>query len=476
MNQEALAYVKREITRAEARLLNYTRSATGSLNPTRDIVEKIQRRIEDFEKNIEGSRWIIMPGLRGVGKTTALAQTYKELRKRHPASRVLYISLDDAQNVVGFSLKEILEAYEYVLERAFEQQQEPYYLLIDEVQVDPKWASILKSLYDKSRYAFIFCTGSSAVSLQTNADVIRRATFEKLFPMCFSEFQMIKNGITPPTALKEKIKQAVYFSESIVLAHASLQELEAEVSKYWTHIDPMEIENYLGAGTLPFALHFKNTAEAYDAINKLLEKIISTDIASVSRFDSDTLANMKRLLFLVADSDVLSMQTLAKILHMSHLTIAAIFEVLEQAEVIVRALPYGSNVSKVKKPSKYLFMTPAIRASLLSIGAGEGTFATRRGRFIEDLVALHFYREFISPGAGSLAYDASKGGADFIVQLLNGQEIAIEVGSGEKGTAQVTQTMKERNIRRGLVISSHHLALSPDEKILFIPFSYFLLM
>lgn len=477
MNQEAINYVENQLTRAEALLETYTLNDSGEVHPLRDIVERIDRMIRTFgQGKISGPRFVIMPGLRGVGKTTALAQTYMELRKRYPAKKILYVSLDDARNVAGFTLKEILEAYEQVVKLVFERQREPFFLLIDEVQFDPDWATRLKVLYDKSKYVFIFCTGSSAVSLQANADVVRRAIFEKLLPMSFGEFQMVKHGVAQPMDLKQKIKQAVYFSESATEALTSLQTLSKEVSSYWTQVDQMEIENYLDAGTLPFAIHYENIAQIHDAVNKLLGRIITTDIASLSRFDTDTLQNIKRLLFVVADADVVSVQTIAKLLHMNHVTISSIFDVLEQAEVLVRAVPYGSNTSKVKKPSKYLFMTPAIRASLLSIGASTGTTATRRGRFIEDIVALHFYREFISPGAGSLTYDPSKGGADFILQMLNGTEVAVEVGSGEKGTAQVEQTMKERKINRGLVISSRELALSPDKKILLVPFSYFLLM
>lgn len=476
MNQKAKEYVENALLRAETRLETYTRDISGTQYPLRYIVEKVETQMKSFEKNYDAPRWIIMPGLRGVGKTTALAQTYKQLRKRHPAKHVLYISLDDAKNVAGLSLKDILEGYEGELGSVFERQREPFYVLIDEVQVDPKWAVLLKVLYDKTKHVFIFCTGSSAVSLQTNADVARRSIYEKLFPMSFSEFQMIKNQVPLPVELKTKIKQAVYFSDSAKDAFVALESMEREIGRYWGQIEPLEMENYLGVGTFPFAIHFENSVEAHDVVNKLLDRIIMMDIAALSRFDSDTLANIKRLLFLVADADALSLQTLAKLLHMSHVTLATVFDVLEQAEVLVKAAPYGSNVSKVKKPSKYLFMTPAIRASLLSIGAGEGTNATRRGRYIEDLAALHFYREFISSGSGSLAYDVSKGGADFILQLLNGQEIAIEVGSGEKGTAQVAQTMKERKINRGLVISSRELSLSKDEKVLLIPFSYFLLM
>ena len=91
-------------------------------------------------------------------------------------------------------------------------------------------------------------------------------------------------------------------------------------------------------------------------------------------------------------------------------------------------------------------MSPALRATLLSIAGSDGTMATRQGKYWEDVVAMHLYREFASKGAGTLLYDQTKGGADFILQLLNGQEIAIEVGGGEKGTSQVAQTMKERKI------------------------------
>ena len=91
-------------------------------------------------------------------------------------------------------------------------------------------------------------------------------------------------------------------------------------------------------------------------------------------------------------------------------------------------------------------------------------------------VALHLYREFASKRAGTLLSDPSQGGADFILQMLNGHEVAIEVGSGEKGTAQVAQSIKDRGINRGIVISSRELLLSKDEKVLLIPFKYFLLM
>lgn len=45
--------------------------------------------------------------------------------------------------------------------------------------------------------------------------------------------------------------------------------------------------------------------------------------------------------------------------------------------------------------------------SLLSIMGLDETFLNRRGKLLEDVSALHFYREFISNGAGGMTYDSS---------------------------------------------------------------------
>ena len=81
----------------------------------------------------------------------------------------------------------------------------------------------MKSLHDKARNIFIFCTGSSAVSLQSNPDVVRRAQFEKLYPLSFGEYQMIKNNKFPVQGLKHEIMTALYESESAEEAFNNLK-------------------------------------------------------------------------------------------------------------------------------------------------------------------------------------------------------------------------------------------------------------
>ena len=482
MRQEALSYVQNQLVRAEARLEGYLKNSTGARNNTRNIIVKIRQYYKGFLNGKSEQRWVIMPGLRGVGKTTVMAQTYFEVLAEFkkmglPKNHALFVSLDDAVENLDIALKEIVEAYEVILGTAFEKQQKPILLFIDEAQYDPKWGVVLKTLFDKSRQVFIFCTGSSALELRSNPDVARRSSFERLYPMNFTEYEMIHNGTVPVKGLKEEIRNAVYGSASVATSFKFLQTIESKVAQYWSKVDQLDVNHYLEVGTFPFALNYPDKNQVYDALNILIDKIINTDVPRIGSLKIETIAMMRRLLYLLADAnDTLAVSKLANLIGANGTTLAGALEVLKDAECLIKIPPYGSATSAVKKPTKYCFMSPALRASLLSIAGSDGTMATRRGKYWEDIVALHLYREFSSRRAGTLLYDPSKGGADFILQMMNGRQIAIEVGSGEKGTAQVAQSMKDRNLERGLVISSRELAISSDEKILLIPFSYFLLM
>lgn len=478
MNKNVLQYIQGQIAQGPYRLRGHITDPLGKNYPQRHIYVKLQKHLDDFISGKTEQRWIIVPGLRGVGKTTVLAQLFLKLQNRFDPLRVLYVSLDEATGLINSNLVEILESYESILGESFERTERPIFLFIDEVQYDSKWGLALKSLYDRSKQVFIFCTGSSAIELQTNPDVLRRAVFEKMYPLSFPEFQMLRQEIYPITGLKDQIKQAVYFSSNSGEAHDKLMALEKDILQYWSRVDKMQIQQYLMLGTLPFAFQFTNPNQVYEAINGLLDKIILKDIESLKSFDFKTLQVIKRLLFLLADAtDVLSLSKLPSLVGMeSSITIQRVLSVLEQAALLIRVLPHGSQKGKLTKPSKFLFMSPAIRMSLLGIVGNEATFHTRMGKLLEDAAALHLNREFIGSGAGALSYDAAQGGADFILQIANRKQIVIEVGIGEKDRAQVRKTMERTSCDYGIVINDGPLGHFPEDKIICLPLSYFLLM
>ena len=472
-----MQYVQKQIAVIDDKLLTLTQDRSGKTYPRRYLFSRLWEYVREFMQNNSENRWIIIPGLRGVGKTTMLAQIIMDIQKTHKDVDLLFVSLDEAVELLKVGLKDVLDAYEQLLGVSYEKLKKPVFLFIDEVQTDPAWAGILKVLYGKTKNVFIVCSGSSAVSLQMSADSARRAILEKLYPMSFSEYEMVKNKIVPTVGLAEKIKKSIYFSSSAKDALEKLKKLEAQVNKYWSKIDRMDIRQYLMTGTLPFALNLKESAQVFEAISVLIDKVIIKDIGGLERFDTKTLAVIKRLLLILAESEAVSLNKLEQLLHINRLTIAEILDVLEKAELLIKVPAHGANVAVVKKPARYLFMSPAIRMAFFSIAGIEGTLLSRQGRLLEDVVAFHYHRDFLSKGMGSLSYDSSEGGADFIFRIANKIQITAEVGIGKKNAKQTSKTMKNIKCDYGIVISKEGLELDKiDENILMVPLDYFLLM
>jgi predicted AAA+ superfamily ATPase len=141
--------------------------------------------------------------------------------------------------------------------------------------------------------------------------------------------------------------------------------------------------------------------------------------------------------------------------------------------MLIRVYPYGSTYKKVRKPSKYHFMTPAVRHTLLTIVEGESAFTNHKGWYLEDIVGLSLYREFSQRLASPIFYDSAKGGADFILAFPD-RKIPIEIGYGRKEIDQALLTLEKVKGRYGLVVCDSDLA--KEGEIVKIPLRYLLLV
>jgi len=173
-------YLEKRIQYTEKLALKYTTDDNNKPLPKRHIFSRIKNYIDNFlEKNEKINRLIIMPGLRGTGKTTLLYQLYLYLirKKNITRERILFISVDDLKSL-NYDLRSCIEIYESkILFEDLVNSKEPVFLLLDEVNHDPNWALTLKVIYDEYPNIFIIATGSSALELEkeTNADLARRA-------------------------------------------------------------------------------------------------------------------------------------------------------------------------------------------------------------------------------------------------------------------------------------------------------------
>ncbi|NCN24383.1 MAG: ATP-binding protein [Candidatus Pacebacteria bacterium] len=483
-NEQIQQYLQNQINRSPSLLRSYVEDAQGNKYLTREIYDKMKLYIENFVAGGKELRIIGIPGLRGVGKTTILAQLYFLVQATHPTN-VLYISTDQIINELNSDLFTVLDEYQKILGNSFEKSESEIFLFIDEIHFDKKWTSVLKTLYDKSKRVFVVCTGSSALSLKSTADLARRVIFEKLYPMSFVETMLLKtkyeslsNVISslklPIQGLSKSIKQALIYSADANECYSNLSELDADVKKYWFGIETLEVDKYLKYSSMPFALTISSEQHVYMLTNQLIDRVIERDLSELGSFDTSTLSSIKNILLLVAGSSEVSLTSVAKSLRrISLITLANILESLEKAEILIRVYPYGSTYKKVRKPSKYHFMTPAIRYALLSIVEGENAFLNHKGKYMEDVVALSLHQNFSDKNASPIFYDSSKGGADFLLSLSN-KKIPIEVGYGKKLANQAEATLKKLGGKYGIVVSDSELILKNN--IVKVPLKYFLLM
>lgn len=473
MDQELVQYLQQKIRTTDERLKRFTHSIDGKEFPRRFIFKKLQQYIEDFLDKKSSNKMIIIPGFRGVGKTTLMSQVCIEYKSK--INRILFLSVEDSKNLFDAGIAELMSAYEEILGEDLETIKEPILIFLDEIQSDPKWAISLKSLFEKTTNIFFCCTGSSAVTLQTTTNLARRAVFEKMPPMCFTEYEMVKNNIAPP-AVGDAIRQAIYFSKSANEVYDNLLKLRPQVNQYWSAINRMDIRKYLSYGSLPFSLLMPGEAAVYDSISLLLDKIIKLDLSTLENFTNETLGAVKRILFTIAENDTTSLNALEEKFKINRLTIASIFDALEKAELLIKIPAYGSNMTIAKKATKYLFMSSAIRMSFFYFTGLESTFLVRQGKLLEDSIGAHLYSNFILKGQGAIRYDAASGGADFILQILNNKQIIIEVGMGEKDKKQIIKTSQRVNSDYNLIFSSSPLKLDAEQKIVSVPLDYYFLM
>ncbi|MEW6011618.1 MAG: AAA family ATPase [Euryarchaeota archaeon] len=120
---------------------------------------QIEKHVNEFLEGYTENRFVIMPGLRGIGKTTILFQIYNYLiqKKGIEADRILYISMDELSAYLGTGLLEAIDVFiEDVHNTSLVNLDQELFILVDEAHYDNKWSQSGKIVYDKSKKIFGF--------------------------------------------------------------------------------------------------------------------------------------------------------------------------------------------------------------------------------------------------------------------------------------------------------------------------------
>lgn len=472
-NKEKIVnFLNEQIAQADFRAKAYVFDEKDQKRPQRSIFIKMKAHLDKFLDGNVSNRWITLTGLRGAGKTTILSQIFSDCKKKDVYR--LFLSLDQTSQILNVPLDEVISIYEELIGKPLENLDKPLLLFLDEVQYDAKWAITLKSIFDRSNKVFIFATGSAALLMNMNPDITRRAVFEKLFPLSFTEYLKIKHQKYEVKGLGKELREAIFSAQNAKEVFDRLQVLEKKANEYYLGLTRLEFDKYLNYGSLPFMVASDNEAIVYDQINKTLDRVVSGDIASTGRFGTDIVSKIPAILYSVADMDAFNFSTLSETFGISRPKVIEIFDLLEHTEVLHRIYPHGSHLNQARKPSKYLFSSPAFRAMYYKMIGNTISAENARGKLLEDLVCMYLHRILYKNPGQSLTYDSAQGGADFILGL-GMRKIVIEVGAGKKGYRQIVDTSKKVKTAYNLIVSDNSLEYSEEFNAVKIPLRLFLL-
>ena len=521
------SYVKQAVAK-NAGLSNFKRDAYYQ-----NIYEYLVSFCENPAKN---NYWIIMAGLRGTGKTTLLCQLYlKWAKKIEDPAKIFFLSLDEAYSISA-DFTDIEKVIENELGEKLHSYKYPVYVFLDEVHFVDKWSVNAKIWHDRCNQLFLLCTGSSAISFWVNADIARRAKIINIHPLSLPEFVSMKiinqpcyrqatrkrdrqlfdkriNGANLlANEISDSLKQCFMHSKSAEATFGAIQMQNSKLSSYITNIEKMDfsgginldlmIRQYVGRYmSLPYAVseikygspntrgQYKETGINEEAIRtsitQTLENIFNKDLNILHSFNQATRGVFPSLLLALANNDTTELSTLSKKLKINIQTLQNMLKVLVDGQVVSAVPPLGASTGKISKPYKYLFNSPAIRQVLSPIIIKEerphnSPSGSLRGKLLEDTVYSSFKRIFTNPFTDpQVEYDASSGGADFIIMPRSGikqEAIVIEVGYNKTSHQQVEKTLARVGGQGMIITDIDQPKLVANKPIVYVPLRLFLVM
>lgn len=477
-------------------LQGYIYDEEGKLNPTRYIFSYYLTLLEKFTANKlkEIEKINLLSGIRGVGKTTLLAQIYYAPRFIPPLKKSNYsnVMLQKYEKIYldvgrlseeGISLNEFFNYYQEKNNFRFVDLNKKLLILLDEVHYDEKWGLFLKNVFDATkghRNILIIATGSSALRIKLNPDLSRRSLSKELYPLKFNEYIILKNNIYPERGLSDSLVEAILNSGNAKELFEFGKSIQIKISKYFSKLPPNAEEDYLYYGGFPFVLRLKNKRSiVFELISGVIDKFITKDLLEMRWFTSKTISKVKDLLYLIATSDSTDIDKLCNTLKLNYRSVRAILDVLIQGGILIEVKSYGQKFVQVRKPIKFLFISPSLRISLLN-----GILPPEiKGKILEDYLALVFKKDFYKKSKQynefEVMHDSSTGGADFVLRLGKSKKIIIEIGFGKQsdGVKQIEHTGKViKGYDYGIIVSHKGNLELINDKIVKMPFNLWLLI
>ncbi len=443
----------------------------------RSLYFRLKKRIDKFLKGGE-ERLIIMPGLRGVGKTTILFQLYNYLTKERKLNRerILILFADELKKYFEIGILDAVKIFiEEIRKTDFPSLKEKTFIMIDEAHFDKEWDLGTKIIYDRSKNIFLLVTGSSALSMEMSADVARRSIREPLFPLNFSEYMILKHNFFPEKGTSITIRNLIFDPSKDAIERASsiwhrinMNSIRKNINLY------REFRLFLTNGGFPFGLT-TDEKSTYEKTNGMINRIVEKDVLTLKSFSTETRNLITRMIYFLATqkpggvSDV----KLARRFGASSKLIRDVLDTLERTHLIISIKPYGGAGKLVRKPWKYYFLSPSINTAIrYKLGILDVLDRKTLGTLAENLVVSTFFKVKETTIEFGIFYDTEKEGVDFLIQKGINETVPVEVGIGKKNKSQIKKAIKRYKAKYGIVISDIN-DIKHEDNIIYMPITFF---
>ena len=321
----------------------------------------------------------VLVGQRRVGKSYLLYQTMDSIREQFSAPNIIYINLETHEFEI---LNTSVSLYDYIKLKS--KEGELNFLMIDEIQMVPKFEKTLRSLLAEGGYD-IYCTGSNAHILSGELGTSLGGRYIEI----------------PVYALN--------YPEFLLFHHLE------------NTADSLNL--YLKYGGLPYLIHLELTDEiVFDYLKNISQSILFGDV--VSRFEIRNIDFLNRLIRYLANetgnlisargignylkSQNVSISITAILNYLNYLTTAMLIARVQRSDI------QGKKVFEVNE--KYYFNDIGLRNSI----AGFSPFDL--GQIMENVVYLHLK----SVGYSVLVGKQQDKEIDFIAER-QGEKVYIQV-------------------------------------------------
>lgn len=335
-----------------------------------------------LKKESLSSRFSIITGQRGIGKTTTIIQYIEQHYPDLYTTKALYIQADHF--LLGtHALYEIADMFVKMGGEL---------LCIDEIHKYPQWSKELKSIHDTFRELKLIISGSSALEIYKGShDLSRRALLYQMKGMSFREFIELKLDILLD-----------YFTlDEILSKHQGIaQNIIDILSKKDQKVLPL-FKEYLEIGYYPYYFEYNNKEQFYMALEQNIHVTIESDLMAIyPSLTGNSIKKLKSLLKVISSSVPFTpdMKKLKNIIGVGdERTLKNYLKYLEDAGLIKMLMKTSKGLGSIEKPEKiYLDNPNLLFATTVNMGTARETF------FMNQLSKEH---QVIAPKQGDFYID-----------------------------------------------------------------------